>query len=96
MTEWSIPNSVSQLVHLGAILARASGDHCLSCFQLLPKDASRAIFSRVFCSQPCERAYVSDNLKSLSLQDCNRILARIDGLLRSVHAKRSAKSDSGR
>jgi hypothetical protein len=97
MTTRQVPTGIaSQVTHLGSVLAQGSEGHCISCFQVLPTDPSPAILNRVFCSHDCERVYISDKLKNLSLKNRNRILARIDALLQSVHAKRSAKNDSGR
>ena len=44
---------------------------------------SRAEISRSFCSQTCEHAFIRENLKKLTLTDCNRLLERIAALLKS-------------
>lgn len=92
MTSRRIPTSIVwQITHLGSTLAQGSEGQCLFCSQPLPTEPSLATLSRVFCSRTCEREYISDNLKSLSPQDCKEMLTRIDALLQSAQAKRSAK-----
>jgi len=78
----------SCLVGLGTMLAQGLGGHCFSCSQSFNVSESGAKIAQSFCSRSCERAFVRQNLKHLTLTDCSRILEKIESLLESSQLTR--------
>ena len=73
----------SHLVGLGRTLTQGLGGHCFSCSRPFNVSESPAQIAQSFCSRSCERAFVRQNLKHLTLTDCSRILELIENLLQS-------------
>jgi hypothetical protein len=71
---------ISNLIGLSAMLARDG--HCFSCSRIFNISQSRAEIPRSFCSQACEHTFIREQLKTLTLTDCARLLERIEMLLK--------------
>jgi hypothetical protein len=54
---------------------------CAYCRVAFDPANSNAKFPGAFCSLPCERRFIQEGLRALSVEDCIRLQKRLDTLL---------------
>jgi len=72
------------LTELGLYIAskNTSPDgRCASCRVVFDPANSDAKFPGAFCSLQCERRFIQEGLRSLTVEDCMQIQKRLDSLL---------------
>ena len=88
MARFTGKSAGAAVVQLGVMLAGAESKNlpglCSRCQGYRNPQSSSARYPSIFCSEQCEREFISAALASITVDDCIRIHQRLDSLLMSA------------